>query len=152
MTRRRALPDVNVLVALAWPNHLHHAAAVRWFRAERSRGWATCPLTESGFVRVSANPRVGGGRIGVPDAIDLLASLRQLGNHEFWPDDVSIVASPEVPRERLAGYRQVTDAHLVALARARGGVVVTFDAGVAALAPDGPVRVLTASRAGSRRG
>ncbi|MGH9896422.1 MAG: type II toxin-antitoxin system VapC family toxin, partial [bacterium] len=49
------LLDFNVLVALAWPNHVHHQAAVKWFLTNQSGGWATSPLTESGFVRVSSN-------------------------------------------------------------------------------------------------
>lgn len=50
-----ALLDVNVLVALAWTNHVHHEAATSWFRTHGARGWATSPFTEAGFVRVSSN-------------------------------------------------------------------------------------------------
>lgn len=130
------LPDVNVLVALAWPNHVHHPEAARWFREHRDEGWATCPLTESGFVRVSANPRISGGTVTVAAAIELLAELRRRGEHTFWTDDVSIVASKKFPRRRLHGYRQVTDAHLLTLARTRKGRLVTFDQGAEELADD----------------
>lgn len=132
----RGMPDVNTLVALAWPNHVHHAQAARWFRANRDDGWATCPLSESGFVRVSANPQIGGGSVTVRAAIDLLAELRRLGDHMFWADTISIVTSPEVERNRVHGYRQVTDAHLLALAHACDGALVTFDRGVLELASD----------------
>jgi len=50
-----ALLDVNALVALAWNSRIHHAAVRRWFVAHHAAGWATCPVTESGFVRVSSN-------------------------------------------------------------------------------------------------
>jgi predicted nucleic acid-binding protein len=48
-----ALLDINVLVALAWPNHVHHETALHWFEVNHTYGWATSPLTQSGFVRVS---------------------------------------------------------------------------------------------------
>jgi predicted nucleic acid-binding protein len=48
----RALFDVNVLIALFDPAHVHHESAHAWWKANQSSGWATCPLTENGFVRV----------------------------------------------------------------------------------------------------
>lgn len=127
------LLDVNVLVALAWPNHVHHASAVRWYGAHRDEGWATCPLTESGFLRVSSNRRVIPTARGVAEAVDVLRRWRQQPGHAFWTDDVSLADCPEVDIETLTGYRQVTDAHLLALAVRRGGRLVTFDAAAAAL-------------------
>lgn len=137
-----ALLDVNVLVALAWPNHVHHGAAGAWFARHRDAGWATCPLTESSFVRVSANPAISAGTVTPLAAAELLARLRELGSHEFLADTISFASSPEVRRLRVLGHRQVTDAHLLALARSRGARLVTFDAGVAALAEDAPVELL----------
>ncbi|MCY3809050.1 MAG: PIN domain-containing protein [Gemmatimonadetes bacterium] len=128
------LLDVNVLVALAWPNHVHHVLAHRWFRAHRRDGWATCPLTESGFVRVSSNRRVIPGASTPAEAIALLRRMRQLEGHVFWADDVSPADSAAAPFARVAGYRQVTDAHLLALALRRGGALATLDRGLAELA------------------
>jgi toxin-antitoxin system PIN domain toxin len=135
MTR---LLDVNVLVALAWPNHMHHGRALQWFSSIDEEGWATCPVTESGFVRVSSNVRV------IPDArtpgqaIELLRQIRDLPGHCFWSDDVS-PADPDAPAfERVVGYRQVTDAHLLTLALRKGGVLATFDRGVTELLPGTP--------------
>ncbi len=135
------LLDVNALVALAWDSHVHHAAMRRWFSTHGSRGWATCPATESGFVRVSSNPRVLPTAIGVEAARGVLAALRAARGHRFLADDVSIV-EPDVPR--LAGHRQVTDAHLLALARRRGVRLVTFDAAILTLAAGRDVELLTA--------
>lgn len=136
--------DVNVLVALGWPNHVHHAGAVSWYRAHSEHGWATCPVTESGFVRVSANRRVIPTARSVAEAVDVLRRWRALPGHTFWADDVSIAACTEVDVSLLNGYRQVTDAHLLALARRHDGHLVTFDGGVAALDPSGQsVEVLT---------
>jgi toxin-antitoxin system PIN domain toxin len=123
----RALLDVNFLVALAWPNHIHHQAAVRWFEDNHERGWATCPLTQSGFVRVSSNQKVVPEARTPTEAIMLLGQLTGLDGHEFWADRIAIASSEYVDAERIVGYRQVTDAHLLALARDHGGKLVTFD-------------------------
>ena len=136
-----ALLDVNALVALAWDSHVHHAAIREWFAANRTRGWATCPITESGFVRVSSNPKVLPSPIGVEAARGVLGALRALDGHRFVADDVSITDG-DVPA--IAGHRQVTDAHLVALARRHDMRLVTFDAGAHALAGDAGVELLRA--------
>lgn len=123
-----------MLVALAWPNHMHHAAAHRWFGAHRDDGWATCPLTESGFVRVSSNRRAIPEASTPAEAIVLLRRVRALSGHVFWEDDISPADPGATPFGRVAGYRQVTDAHLLALAIRRGGALATFDRGLAELA------------------
>jgi uncharacterized protein len=129
-----ALLDVNVLVAIAWPNHVHHSVARDWFLASRSGTWATCPLTESGFVRVSSNAKILPVPVSPAEAIELLFRLRTEPGHTFWADSVSIVGSAHVPRSRLVSHAQVTDAHLLALAREHGGRIATFDRGLVALA------------------
>ena len=131
-----ALLDVNVLIALAWPNHVHHNAARSWFMELRDDGWATCPLTEGGFVRVSCNPSVVRHTVTPQDAIALLVNLRRLGTHSFWPLDRSIVELPEEIAARIQGYRQITDAVLLAAAMQRNGQLATFDAGLARLATE----------------
>lgn len=129
---------MNVLVALAWPNHVHHEAAHRWFAASQraKQRWATCPVTQSGFVRVSSNPRVVPHARSPLEAIQLLERIVALPGHEFWSDDVSIVGSKDVARRKLMGHAQVTDAHLLALAIARQGRLATFDGGIAQIVPD----------------
>ncbi len=127
------LLDVNVLIALAWPNHVHHAAARAWFEERGEDGWATCPLTEAGFVRVSCNPSVVRHSITPLDAIGVLERLTQLGSHTFWPLDQSILHLPESIGSRLQGYRQVTDAVLLATAMQRNGQLATLDAGIEGL-------------------
>lgn len=136
-----ALLDVNALVALAWDSHVHHAAMREWFAAHGSSGWATCPITESGFVRVSSNPKALPSPIGISGARGVLTALRALDGHRFLSDDVSIVDA-DVPE--LAGYRQVTDAHLLTLARRSGMRLVTFDAGICTLAQGRDVELLSA--------
>lgn len=136
-----ALLDVNALVALAWDSHVHHVSARAWFAENSAQGWATCPITESGFVRVSANPKVLPSAIPIDAALGVLAALRTVDGHRFLADDVSL-SDPDVPR--IAGHRQVTDAHLLTLARRRGVRLVTFDAALLALAGGRDVEVLSA--------
>jgi toxin-antitoxin system PIN domain toxin len=130
-----ALLDVNVLVALAWPNHIHHDRALRWFGQHYRQGWATCPLTESGFVRVSSNRRAIPEAKSVLEAVIQLRRMTALDGHEFWTDDQSIARSDLFAPEKILGYRQVTDAHLVALAIRHGGRLASFDRGVADIVP-----------------
>lgn len=125
-----ALLDVNALVALAWDSHVHHTAIRAWFAANSARGWATCPITESGFVRVSSNPKVLPSPIGLADAREVLTLLRAADGHRFLVDDVSLT-DDDVPS--IVGHRQVTDAHLLTLAARHGMRLVTFDAALRTL-------------------
>ncbi len=134
-----ALPDVNVLVALAWPNHVHHRAARAWFDSASREGWATTVITELGFVRVSSNPRAVPAARPPQEVLAVLARLCARGDHEFWSDGTRLL---DADPGRLGSYRQVTDAHLLALAGARGGVVVTFDRGLLQLSVDRPPEAL----------
>lgn len=135
------LLDVNALVALAWDSHVHHARAREWFAEHSATGWATCPITESGFVRVSSNPKILPSAIGVDAARAVLSVLRTATGHHFLTDDVSL-ADDDVPA--ITGHRQVTDAHLLTLVRRRGAHLVTFDAALVTLARGRDVELLTA--------
>lgn len=136
-----ALLDVNALVALAWDSHVHHEAVRGWFAAKSADGWATCPMTESGFVRVSSNPKVLPSFIGIEAARGVLSSLCDLRGHRFLANDVSLTDHDLPP---IVGHQQVTDALLLTLVRRHGTRLVTFDAGVAALADGEDVELLAA--------
>ncbi len=132
-----ALLDVNALVALAWPNHIHHEAAHSWFAEQRERGWATCSVTESGFVRVSSNPATTPAARSPAEAIQLLEIMVAQPEHVFWADDVSLATDELIYRQRLVAHRQVTAAHLLSLAIRHGGRLATFDRGMLQLVPPG---------------
>jgi hypothetical protein len=132
-----ALLDSNVLIALGWPNHVHHECALAWFRAHQKNGWATCPLTQSGFVRVSSNRAVIPEAKSPREAVDLLRQITALPHHRFWADDISLSRSELVAVKKLVGYRQVTDAHVLALALRHDGRLATLDRGIRQLVPDG---------------
>lgn len=130
-----SLLDVNLLVALAWPNHVHHRAALAWFRRNQGAGWATCPVTQSGFIRVSSNPAAVSEAKSPQEAALLLRRIVALPFHEFWHDDVSFASTSFLEEIRLVGYRQVTDAHLLTLAMHRGGRLATLDGKIRSLVP-----------------
>jgi len=121
------LLDVNVLIALVDPAHVGHDAAHRWFEEEGHRAWATCPLTENGVIRIVGHARYP-GTPGSPAAIaPIVAQLRTLPGHVFWPDDISLVGTELVDAAQILTSAQVTDSYLLALAVAHGGRLATFD-------------------------
>ena len=123
----RFLLDVNVLVALVDPAHVQHDAAHDWFSLQGHTAWATCPLTENGFVRVVGHARYPNSP-GTPAAVvSLLAALRSLPGHAFWPDDISLLDTERIDAARLLNSAQVTDSYLLALACAHGGELASFD-------------------------
>jgi toxin-antitoxin system PIN domain toxin len=123
----RYLLDVNVLIALIDPAHVQHDRAHDWFAARGQQAWATCPLTENGVLRIVGHARYPNSP-GTPAAVaELLAVLRALDGHEFWPDEISLFDYKRIRGERLLDSGQVTDTYLLALARVHGGQFATFD-------------------------
>ncbi|MEE2899597.1 MAG: TA system VapC family ribonuclease toxin [Gemmatimonadota bacterium] len=122
-----SLLDVNVLVALFDPAHIHHEAAHEWFGASGASGWATCPLTENGLVRVISNPAYPGRRTTVADAVDRLRRFTESDGHVFWTDDVSLLDTRSIDASHVSGHREITDVYLLALAAHRGEALATFD-------------------------
>lgn len=122
-----ALLDVNVLVALFDPDHVHHEASHDWFADHGGTGWATCPITEAGFVRVLSNPQYGGTLHRPQDLVDRLARFCRTSRHSFWPADVSLRDPALFDLGRGGGYRQLTDIYLLGLAVSRQGHLATFD-------------------------
>ena len=143
-SRRHApdLLDVNVLVALAWPNHVHHDLAHEWFDHNHRQGWATTPVTESGFVRVSSNRSAIATATTPALAKRLLGEMALLDGHTFLVDDVQGVTGSRADPELLTSHRDVTDAHLLAVAERHEGRLVTLDTGIRRLLGDRDPRLL----------
>jgi uncharacterized protein len=131
------LLDTNVLLALAWENHEHNAIVTRWLRSVKS--FATCPITQGGFLRLSSNPALGFAN-GPADAFVSLDSIIADKRHEFWPDDLSFAES-EVRRDTIRTHTELTDRYLVALARRRKGSLATLDQPLVASFANEPVVV-----------
>ena len=127
---RPALLDVNVLVALFDPDHVHHEIAHDWFADHRHLGWATCPVTERGFARVLSNPAYAGAVSRVTEIVDRLRSFCAADEHRFWGGGLSLRDSVCFDLALLSGHRQLTDVYLLAVAHRQGGCLATFDRGV----------------------
>lgn len=128
------LLDVNMLIALAWPSHVHHRQAHEWFAANQSNGWATCPLTQCAFVRISSNTKIIPEAVPPKEALALLREVARMERHVFWPDDAPL-CDETTPTSLLISHRQITDAYLLGLAIRNKGRLVTFDRGITALLP-----------------
>lgn len=125
----RALLDVNVLIALLDAGHVHHAAATGWLHANIEAGWASCPLTQNGTLRIlstDAYPR----RQPIAAVATRLAEATGMHHHEFWSDDISVLDPARFDQGRWLGSRQITDAYLLALAVQHDGRFVTLDRNV----------------------
>jgi toxin-antitoxin system PIN domain toxin len=126
----RALLDVNVLIALLDVDHSLHVRARNWFASNGGRGWASCPITQNGCVRVMAHAAYPHGM--PPRAVmERLAEASAAPQHEFWPDDVSLLDPEIADPARIHGPRQLTDLYLLALAVRHDARFVTFDRSVA---------------------
>jgi toxin-antitoxin system PIN domain toxin len=125
----RALLDVNLLIALFDVDHVHHPRAWRWFEQHGGRGWATCPITQNGCLRVMSLP-------AYPNPVPVASMLPRLRDavaapeHAFWPDDTSLLDGRRFVSARIHGPRQLTDLYLLGLAVANGGRLATFDEGI----------------------
>lgn len=129
-----ALLDINILTALLWPTHEHHDAAHRWFGGRAKAAWATCSLTQLGFVRIVSNPAFSRDALSPREALALLDENVAHPAHEFWADRLQVPAAVKGMGTRLQGYKQRTDGYLLALATRRKGVLATFDRGLRTLA------------------
>lgn len=121
-----ALLDINVLLALVNARHVHHQQAHAAF-ARTESGWATTPVTETGFVRLMLTPAVTGLELSAADVLGALNSIRSHPGWHWLPDDVS-PTDDHITMQVLGGRRQVTDLHLVALAARHNAKLWTFDA------------------------
>jgi uncharacterized protein len=126
----QALLDVNVLIALLDVDHVHHARAAAWLNENIAAGWASCPITQNGCVRIMSQP-------GYPNALPAARVAERLReavgtpHHLFIPEDLSLLDAARFDTEQLLGHRQVTDAYLLGLAVAHGLRLVTFDGSMA---------------------
>jgi len=135
------LLDVNVLLALFDRQHMHYETTHRWLTANRQSGWATCPITESGFIRISSHPKYP----TLPgEALLITGMLMEFcddPNHQFWAADVRLA---DIVKPGLAfTHGQVTDIYLLGLAIRKGGKLATLDRRIAAALVDHGVRALT---------
>jgi toxin-antitoxin system PIN domain toxin len=123
----RSLLDVNVLIALLDVDHSLHTPAMTWFAEHARQGWASCPITQNGCLRIMSHPAYPNAP-PVRTVLDRLAAATATDLHEFWADDVSLLDGRLFDPARILGPRQITDLYLLALAVRHGGRLVTFEA------------------------
>ena len=124
----RALPDVNVILALIDFDHVFHASAHRWWDRAKKNGWASCPLTENGVVRIMSQPSYSSPDSYSPEnVITWLSRFALDTDHEFWGDDISLLDKRHFSAKQMFGPRQLTDIYLLGLAASKGAQLVTFD-------------------------
>ena len=128
-----ALLDVNALIALVDSDHIAHDAMHKWFMKHHRAGWATCPLTENGMVRVLSQPAYPSGQRTPAEVIQVLRALKVSfeKSYRFWADDISLADDSLFKSSLIAGSRQVTDVYLLGLAAQQGGTLVSFDRSLA---------------------
>ena len=122
----RALLDVNVLIALLDAAHVHHRRAREWFAANVEQGWASCPITENGCVRILSQPTYP-GHVAPAVAASMLRDATQTRHHTFFADDVSLLDEAAFAWRSLLTPRQLTDAYLLALAVRHKARFATLD-------------------------
>ena len=128
MAERIALLDVNVLIALIDPRHVHHEPSHRWFQANGCDGWATCPLTQNALLRILGNPRYPNSPGGPAVVMSLLQGLLAHPAHVFWSDALSWDVAGVFMGDGLLHHGQITDTYLLALAVHHQGTLISFDA------------------------
>jgi uncharacterized protein len=127
------LLDVNVLIALLWPPHEAHTRAQRWFGKNADQGWATCAMTQAGFVRIVSNPAFSRRAISPQDALAVLQGSLKHRAHHLWAEDIGLAEAVTQFGRRLIGHQQVTDAYLLGLAIHKKGRLATLDSSIASL-------------------
>ena len=131
----RSLFDVNFVIALLDPDHVFHERSHSWWADNSKLGWASCPLSENGVVRIMSNPNYSTKiRFSPSQLIDRLQKFTAQTDHEFWPDSFSLLNGEIFDRERIHGSRQQTDIYLLALAVKHFGRLVTFDQSISVTA------------------
>lgn len=130
------LLDVNTLIALMWPAHEAHGRMQEWFRQNSAAGWATCPITQTGFVRIVSNPAFSSDAVQPQEAVNILENNLKHPHHYFWADDVSFLKAVQPFCARLDGHKQVTDSYLLGLASHKKAKLVSMHRGILELLPE----------------
>lgn len=131
------LLDANVLIALGWRGHADHDRVQTWFARHSAQGWATCPFTQSAFVRIVSNPAFSSHAVPPTEALIRLTANLSHPKHQFWADDLTLGDAVRQFADRLVGHQQITDAYLLGLAIRKKGKLATLDGGVLHLLPEG---------------
>ena len=128
------LLDTNVLIPLLWPMHSEQGKVRSWFKVHAAKSFATCSLTQAGFLRITSSPAIVGERYALCDARELLMDFTRWPGHSFWPTTISYFEATAPFERRMHGPKQITDGYLLGIARHHGGKLATLDKAVKSLA------------------
>ena len=141
LSRRHGfLLDVNVLIALAWPHHVHHDLAHQWFAVTGHISWCTCPFTQLAFIRISSNAGIIPDAVAPSQAQALLERMVGAPGHRFVAESIAPSGMDALRRLGVIGHRQVSDAYLLAVALHHGVRLATLDRRVATLMAEATTR------------
>ncbi len=127
------LLDANALIALCWPQHIHHKSIQKWFGRHAAQGWSTCALTQAAFVRISLQPAFALRSTGLDEVAELLAEVTSHATHSVVSLVDTFDAVVNACSGGIVGHRQITDAWLLTTAIANRVKLVTFDHGISSL-------------------
>ena len=122
----RALLDINVLIALFDEDHTHHVETTGWLEENIDHGWASCPLTQNGCIRIMSQPRYPNA-VHVTEIVARLQKAVSTKHHRFVTDNVSLLNPDTIDHACLLSPRQLTDIYLLALAVENECRFITFD-------------------------
>jgi toxin-antitoxin system PIN domain toxin len=128
------LLDINVLLGIAWEDQQAHSTVFPWFQETGRHSYATCGISQSGFVRISASARFRSNPVSIKEALKVLSTFAEMPGHAFWPLEIGIRDATAPFVDKLFGPLQLTDAYLLGLAIANGGTLVTRDRAIPQLA------------------
>ena len=126
------LLDVNMLLSLCDPRHVHHEPAHRWFAAKGMAAWATCPIVENGFIRIASHPSYPNSPGKGSCAADILRQFSRRAGHHFWPDDISLMNERLFRLGPTLSANQTTDVYLLGLAIKHDAKLATLDGSIPA--------------------
>jgi len=116
------LLDINILIALGDPCHVHAHRAHRWLASIKGVAWATCPLVQNGFLRILGNASYYKSP-GPPQIVNgLLQQICRRPGHQFWPDAITLCDYAALPSSK-----HLTDFYLLALAIRHQAKFATLD-------------------------
>jgi toxin-antitoxin system PIN domain toxin len=130
------LLDVNILIAMTWPSHEAHTKVQHWLSGRGREKWASCPFTQTAFVRLLSNPAFSPNALTPANALALLESNLGHPGHQFWHDDIGLTEAMALVQPKIVGHQQVTDAYLLGLTIHKKGRLATLDRKVPALLPE----------------
>ena len=125
-----SLLHVNILIALFDAAHQRHDDAHHWMELNRKNGWATCPITQNGCIRIISQPGYS-GQLSIHDISNRLWNSTNVEDHHFFQDSISLCDPTKFHHTKIKSSKALTDLYLLGLAVENDARLVTFDTRIA---------------------